>query len=211
VEFDNNDQTELTANLIVESMYSQCDPDGNQYLLLADIVDHRSMDNAIKFKDQKVVRADDRTYLRRSTAGWQLCCQWIDGSTSWEILNDLKNSHPVETVEYAKLMKIDHEPAFNWWVPHVLKKRNRIISLVRKRIPRYLKQNHKFRIKITTSVKDAREIDKKNGNTNWANAIATKMKNVRAAFKILPDSTKAPNGYQRISCHVVFNVNMEDF
>ena len=41
-------------------------------------------------------------------------------------------------------MKIDHEPAFNWWVPHVLKKRDRIISLIRKRIPRYLKRNHKL-------------------------------------------------------------------
>ena len=51
-------------------------------------------------------------------------------------------------------MKFDHEPAFNWWVPHVLKKRGRIISLVRMRIPRYLKRNHKFGIKIPTSVKD---------------------------------------------------------
>jgi len=108
-------------------------------------------------------------------------------------------------------MGINHEPAFNWWVTHVLKKRNRIISLVRKRIPRYLKQNHKFGIKIPTSVKDALEIDKKNGNTYWADAIATKMKNVRAAFKILPDGTKAPNGYQKINCHMVFDVKMEDF
>ena len=100
-------------------------------------------------------------------------------------------------------MKIDHEPAFNWWVPHVLKKRARIISLVRKRIPRYLKQNHKFGIEIPTSVKDALEIDKKNGNTNWAEAIATEMKNVRATFKLLPDGTKAPNGYQQINCHMV--------
>ena len=87
------------------------------------------------------------------------------------------------------MIKINHEPAFNWWVPHVLKKRNRIISLVKKRIPRYLKQNHKFGIEVPTSVKDALEIDKKNDNTYWANAIATKMKNVRAAIKILPDGT----------------------
>ena len=75
MEFDDNDQTELTTNLIAELMYAQCDPDGNQYLLLADIVDHRSMDNSIKLANQKVVRADGRTYLRRSTIGWQLCCQ----------------------------------------------------------------------------------------------------------------------------------------
>ena len=93
MEFDDNDQTELTDNLIAESMYAQCDPDGNQYLLLADIVNHRGMDNAVKFADQKVVRANGRTYLRRSTVGWQLCFQWIDGSTSWESLNDLKKIH----------------------------------------------------------------------------------------------------------------------
>ena len=108
-------------------------------------------------------------------------------------------------------MSINHEPAFNWWLTHVLKKRNHIISLVRKRLPRYLKQNHKFGIKIPTSVKDALEIDKKNGNTYWDDAIATKMKNFGAAFKILPDGTSAPNGYQRINCHMIFDVKMEDF
>ncbi len=100
-------------------------------------------------------------------------------------------------------MKIDHKPAFNWWVPHVLKKRNWIISLIKKLIPRYLKRTHKFGIEIPTSVKDALEIYKKNGNTYWPDAIATKMKNVRAAFKILPDGTSAPNGYQRIHCQMV--------
>jgi hypothetical protein len=37
------------------------------------------------------------------------------------------------------------------------------------------------------------------------------MKNVCVALKILPDGTSAPNGYQRIHCHMVFNVKMEDF
>ena len=60
-------------------------------------------------------------------------------------------------------------------------------------------------------MKDALEINKKNGNTYWANAIATKMKKVKAAFKILPDGTSAPNGYQKINCHMIFDVKMEDF
>ena len=98
-------------------MYAQCDPDGNQYILLADIDDHRGMDNATKFKDQTLLK--------------------------------LRNN--------AKLMKIDHEPAY------------------------------------------------------WADAIATEMKNVRAAFTVLPDGSKAPNGYQRINCYMGFDVKMEDF
>ena len=40
IDFDDGDPTELTANMIAESLYSQCDPDGNQYVLLEDIVDH---------------------------------------------------------------------------------------------------------------------------------------------------------------------------
>jgi hypothetical protein len=37
------------------------------------------------------------------------------------------------------------------------------------------------------------------------------MKNDRAAFKILPDEASAPNGYQKISCHMIVDVKMEDF
>jgi hypothetical protein len=41
--------------------------------------------------------------------------------------------------------KIDSEPAFRWWVPHVLNERKRVISAVK---TRYLKRNKKFGIEI---------------------------------------------------------------
>jgi len=82
VNFDDGDQTDLTANMIAESLYSQCDPDGHEYVLLDEIVDHKRSDLAIKIADQKVVRANGKTYLRRSTISWQLCCQRKDGSSS---------------------------------------------------------------------------------------------------------------------------------
>jgi len=52
--------------------------------------------------------------MKRNTIGWQICCQWKDGSTSWENLSDLKESHPLETAEYAVTNDTDHKPAFNW-------------------------------------------------------------------------------------------------
>jgi hypothetical protein len=112
--FDDGDQTELTANMIAESLYLQCDPNGNQYVLLEEIVNHRRLPTAIKLSDRKIVCADGKTYLKRSTIGWQIFCQWKDSSTSWENLADLKESHPIETAKYAKILGIDHEPAFNW-------------------------------------------------------------------------------------------------
>jgi hypothetical protein len=167
----------------------------------------------IKLADQKVIRANGRTYLKRSTIVWQICCQWKDGSSFWENLSDLKikESHPIETSEYAKIIGIDHEPAFNWWVPHILRKRDRIILLVKKRNPRFLKKTHKFGIEVPKTNKDALDIDHRNGNTFWADAIAKEMKDVRVAFKLLLDGQSAPIGYQKISCHMIFDIKMKYF
>ncbi len=36
-------------------------------------------------------------------------------------------------------------------------------------------------------------------------------KKVHIAFNILPDGGSAPIGYQKIPCHMIFDVKMEDF
>ena len=146
--------TELTANEIAESMYAQCDPTGNQYVLLDNIIDFSKTNPAPSIKDQNIV-AKVRASMRRSTVGWQVCYQWKYGLTYWEKLSDLKESHPVKTAEYAYHQGISHEPALNWWAPHVLKMRDIIISLVRKSNPIYLKKTHKFRIEVPTTVAES--------------------------------------------------------
>ena len=110
--------------------------------------------------------------MRRSTAGWQVCTQWKDGSSSWEKLSDFKESHPIKTAKYAVAQGLEFEPAFNWWVPHVLKKRARIISLVRQREARYLKKNDKYGIAVPRTPKEAYALDAQNGNTFLADNIS---------------------------------------
>ena len=63
-----------------------------------------------------------RLLTHKTTAGRQICSQWKDSSSSWEKLSALKESHPVQVAKFAIAQGIDHEPAFNWWVKHVLKK-----------------------------------------------------------------------------------------
>ncbi len=106
---------------------------------------------------------------------------------------------------------IDQEPAFNWWVPHVLKKRDWITSLVCTRTTRYLKRTHKFGIEVPKTVKESLDLDRKNGNTLWADAITKEMKEVCIAFNILPDGHSAPIGCQKIPCNMIFDMKMEDF
>jgi hypothetical protein len=64
---------------------------------------------------------------------------------------------------------------------------------------------------VPKTVKEALDLNRKNGNTLWANAIAKEMKEIRIAFNILPDGHSTPIGYQKIPCHMIFDVKMEDF
>ena len=77
----------------------------------------------------------------------------------WEKLSDLKALHPLETAEYAVTMGINHEPAFNWWVPHVLRKHVGIVSAVAKLSACYLKRTHKFGIEIPRTVNSLTPMD----------------------------------------------------
>ena len=68
---------------------------------------------------------------RETTKGWELLVRWKDGTTSWVPLKDMKERYPVQTCEYSILVRIHEEPAFAWWTPYVIKKRNRIIAKVK--------------------------------------------------------------------------------
>ena len=69
VEFEDGEQAELSANIIAHSMYAQCDPDGNQYVMFDLIVDFRRSTTALCYTEQKVFMADGRSFIRRTTTG----------------------------------------------------------------------------------------------------------------------------------------------
>ena len=117
VEFEGGEEAELTVNVIAESMYAQCGPDVNQYVIFDSIVDYRRSTTTLCKADKTTVRPNDRNYMRRSTKGWQLFVQWKDCSTSREKLADMKGSHPIECAEYAVSQDIADEPPFTSEVP----------------------------------------------------------------------------------------------
>ena len=126
-------------------------------------------------------------------------------------LDDLKESHLSEMREYAISKNLQGDPAFNWWIPHVLNKRDRIILLVKKRSARYLKNTHKFSVCLPKSIDEAYKIYKENGNNLWARAISKEMADVRVAFKPLEGSDNAPIWYTFVFCHMNFYVKMVEF
>jgi hypothetical protein len=120
---------EFAANTIAKNIYSQIDAEGNQFLLLSKITDHKLDGSAIAADDKWIQHGTNR-HLRRTTQGWQLKVLWKDGSTSWEHLRNLKESNPIQVAEYAIANKLLEEAAFAWWVPQVIKQNDENALLV---------------------------------------------------------------------------------
>ena len=57
---------------------------------------------AVPIDDKYLVTRTGLRKLRKSTQGWSFLVWWKDGAESWVKLAELKDSYPVEVVEFAK-------------------------------------------------------------------------------------------------------------
>jgi hypothetical protein len=161
IEFPDGRSDEYTANFIAENMYAQCDTERNQFNIMDCIIYHKKDGHALKRDDMYIKHVSNKQF-RKTTKDWHLCVEWKDGTTSWEHLAELNESNHVEVAEYAVGKNLEDDPAFVWWVPHVLKKYSRIIADVTKR---YHKRTHKFGIEVPKSWDDCVRLYKENDKT----------------------------------------------
>ena len=89
-----------------------------------EIADHHTDGKEIKQQDVFITAKNGIRQRRETTPGWEMLVQWKDGSTTWVSLKYMKESYPLQVSEYCIHSRISAEPAFDWWVPYVLKKRN---------------------------------------------------------------------------------------
>ena len=206
VEFPDGQVKEYAANVLAENILSQVDSEGFSTVLFDGIVDYKKDTSAVALADKFVVTRRGQRRLKQTTKGWSLLVAWKDGSETWIPLRVLKESNPVDVAEFARAKGIQDEPAFAWWVPYVLKKKDIIISKVKTRIR---KNSHKYGIEIPTSVAHAKKIDDRNGNTYWCDAIKKEMFNVGIAFHVLEESENLPGGWSKATGHIIFDVKMD--
>ena len=181
VMFPDGSTSKYAANIISKNIFSQVDEDGYRYQLLNHIMDHKSNGQAVQPEDAFTVSQNGNKVRRQTTKGWFFQVQWKDGTDSWLPLRELKESNPVQVSKYAQSAQLLDVPAFTWWAPHTLKKRDNIISKV---VLRTKKKSHKYGIKVPSNVRHALELDKNNRNTLWADAIDLEMGEVRVAFNV---------------------------
>ncbi|CAJ1966194.1 unnamed protein product [Cylindrotheca closterium] len=204
VEFDDGTVRDYGATTIAENLLTQVDDDGYSNTMFKAIVDYK--------RDPKVAVSEEKCYVmskngqrrtRKTTKGWKLMLLWNDGTQSWIDLSVLKESNPVDVAEFAKAHHIDEEPAFRWWVPHTLRKRDMIISAVKARVR---KTTHKYGIEIPTSVEHAKRLDAQNGNNLWMKALSKEMSNIGVAVEVLAYGVLALPGYSKVTGHLYAGV-----
>ena len=81
VEFKDGSMSTYSENVIAESMYAQCDEEGQQYILFGSILYHKTDGHALSVVDQDVV-VRGKSPKHRTKKGWHLCVQWKDGTTT---------------------------------------------------------------------------------------------------------------------------------
>ena len=213
IEFPDGTVEELEANVIAESMITECDQDGRHYKLFREISDHRKDSTALNVAQGSFMTSAGNPVSKKTTRGWHILVEWRDGSMTWHRMADIKESYPVQLAEYAVANKINHEPAFKWWVEKTLKRKERMINKVRSK---YWRNTHKFGIEIPKSVNEAYKIDRDTGTTHWTRAIEKEMKNVRVSFEKVDGVSesqmktgKVKPGYSFCSTHMIFDVKMD--
>ena len=108
--------------------------------------------------------------------------------------------------KFSKLRGIDNKTAFAWWLHYKLRKRNVIISSINTCIS---KTTHKYGINIPVNIKPSFNINEKNHNIFWKDALKKEMHNFRTTFEILKNDTSPWVGWEKVTSPLIFDVKMD--
>ena len=205
VEYSDGHIAAMSANAIAENLLSQVDPDGHRLLTFHSIIDHRTDGSEVTAANEFATTRTGTKRRRHTTAGWHIHIRWHDGTTTWNKMKDVKDSYPLDLADYAIDHNLDQLPAFKWWIPHTLKKRDRIISKTK---VSYWQTTHKYGLEVPRNYADALRIDRDNNNTLWQDATRDEMKVARPAFELHEGTERELVGYQKIRCHLVYDVKL---
>ena len=121
VEMPDGTYADYQANNLIENLMNNVDDDGRTEMIMDEILDHRTNEEAVPKEDGWVQNSAGTSKRAITTKGWDIKVQWSDSSTNWVPLRDIKESNPIEVAEYAIRTNIADQPAFAWWAPQTVK------------------------------------------------------------------------------------------
>jgi hypothetical protein len=142
-------------------------------------------------------------------SSWNLLVHWEDGTQTWEPLTILVKDDPVSVARYGRDNNLLEKPGW---------KRLKKIANRKKKFDRMIKQckvapsrnvpTYKFGVELPRNVHGLDNLDKRNGNTKWADACDKEIECLHG-YKTFSDRglhTPTPEGFKCIRLHWVFDV-----
>ena len=128
IEYQDGHKAPVAANVIVENLFHQVNDDGLKTMVLDQVIGHRTDGSEVTDENAFIMSTNGIKHRKRTTNGHQVLLKWKDSTSTWNQLKDVKDSYPFQLADYAIKNKLDQLPAFAWWVPYVVRKRDRIIK-----------------------------------------------------------------------------------
>jgi Reverse transcriptase (RNA-dependent DNA polymerase) len=143
-------------------------------------------------------------------SSYNVLVHWEDGSETYEPLDTMIKDDPVCLAQYAKDNNLlDTQGWKN--LKRIVKNQPRLERMANQLNLSIHKASKgpifQFGIQVPRNVKEAYELDKKNGNSNWADAMKAEIDSLNE-FNTFQDKGMIPyiNGYKNIIVHFVFAV-----
>jgi len=135
--------------------------------------------------------------------------EWEDGSTTYEPLTTIAADDPVTVALYAKEKGLLDTPGWKRF-KRIANREQKLIHMVKQAQLKSIRHaiRYKYGYQIPRTAKEAYELDKKNGNTFWQDAMALELLQLHE-YKTFLDVGMGdckPEGYKKIQVHFVFDV-----
>ena len=139
---------------------------------------------------------------------YNVTVEWENGEQTMEPLAIIAAGAPLVCAIYAKEKGLLATPSWKRF-RNVAKEYNRCFRDINKaNLKNFLKPRLKYGIEIPRNYKHAIELDQRNGNTKWQDAVALKMQHM-SGYNLFEDKdidATMPEGYKKIRVHLVYDV-----
>jgi hypothetical protein len=132
-----------------------------------------------------------------------------NGEITAEPLSIIGVDDPVTCALYAKENNLLNEPSWKRFKP-IAKRQQKLLHMVKQaKLHSYHKSpRYKYGFEIPRDFGHAIELDRRNGNSLWRDAVSTEMEQIKEyeVFKDHGFKVQPPSGYKHIRVHLVFDV-----
>ena len=152
------------------------------------------------------LKPGDKNY---NSSTWNLLIKWEDNTITREPLSVIATDDPVSCALYAKEHGLLNKHGWTRF-KRIAKNEKKLKRMVNQACLKSVRHGviYQFGVQVPRSVKQALQLDEKNGNNAWRDAIRAELSQLQdyETFRDMGKNYKFPQGYTKICCHFVFAI-----